>query len=53
MMHDLPGVGQNLQDHLGFTLAYKSKDTDNFGIGLRGTVNLIRHMLQWRNYGPA
>jgi choline dehydrogenase-like flavoprotein len=51
MVHALPGVGQNLQDHLDFTLAYKSKDTDNFGIGLRGTVNLVRHMLEWRKTG--
>ncbi|MEN8738877.1 MAG: GMC family oxidoreductase N-terminal domain-containing protein, partial [Phaeobacter gallaeciensis] len=36
MVHELPGVGQNLQDHLDFTLAYKSKDRDNFGISLPG-----------------
>ncbi len=51
MVHALSGVGQNLQDHLDFTLGYKSKDTDNFGIGLRGTANLIRHILDWRKNG--
>lgn len=51
MVHELAGVGQNLQDHLDFTLAYKSKDTDNFGIGLRGTVNLVKHILEWRKTG--
>ena len=37
MVHELPGVGQNLQDHVDFVLAFKSKDTDVFGIGLAGT----------------
>ena len=53
MVHELPGVGQNLQDHLDFILAYKSKDKDNFGIGLTGTFNLLRHMLQWRKDGTG
>jgi choline dehydrogenase-like flavoprotein len=50
-VHELPGVGRNLQDHLDFVLAWKSKDTDNFGIGLTGTKNLVRHILQWRRDG--
>ncbi|MCM2563557.1 GMC family oxidoreductase N-terminal domain-containing protein [Lutimaribacter sp. EGI FJ00015] len=50
-LHELPGVGKNLQDHLDFTLAWKSKDTDNFGIGLTGGANLLRHMLRWRKDG--
>ncbi len=53
LLHELPGVGQNLQDHLDFTLAYKSKDTDNFGIGLTGTVNLLKHIWQWRKDGTG
>ena len=53
MVHELPGVGQNLQDHLDFILAYKSRDTDNFGLGLTGGINLIRHMLQWRKDGTG
>ncbi|MEP3676876.1 GMC family oxidoreductase N-terminal domain-containing protein [Sulfitobacter sp.] len=53
MVHELPGVGQNLQDHLDFTLGYKTKDTDNFGIGLRGAVNLVKHMREWRKTGKG
>ncbi len=53
MVHELAGVGQNLQDHLDFTLGYKSKDTDNFGIGAKGTVNLIKHALEWRKTGKG
>jgi choline dehydrogenase-like flavoprotein len=53
MVHALPGVGQNLQDHLDFILAHKSKDTDNFGIGVRGAWNLIKHVLKWRKDGAS
>ena len=53
MVHDLPGVGQNLQDHLDFVMAYKTKDTDNFGIGLRGAINLIKAIFKWRKDGNS
>jgi choline dehydrogenase-like flavoprotein len=51
MVHELPGVGQNLQDHIDFTLAYKTRDTDTFGLGAIGTVNLVRNILKWRRDG--
>ncbi len=51
--HDLPGVGKNLQDHLDFILAYKSKDTDNFGIGPVGTARLLGHLWRWRKTGVS
>lgn len=50
---DLPGVGQNLQDHLDFTLAYKSRDTDNFGIGLRAALRMPGHILRWAKTGTG
>ncbi len=53
MVHELPGVGQNLQDHLDFILAYKARDTDNFGIGLAGTIGLFKHILKWRKDGTG
>lgn len=53
LVHELPGVGQNLQDHLDFTLAYKSKDRDNFGISLPGSVSLLKHMADWRKSGTG
>ena len=51
MVHELMGVGQNLQDHLDFTLSYKTSDTNNFGIGLVGTARLIAAMLTWWRTG--
>ncbi|MDQ2093659.1 GMC family oxidoreductase [Rhodalgimonas zhirmunskyi] len=53
MVHELPGVGQNLQDHLDFILAYKTKDTDNFGIGVKATAHLMKNILQWRKDGTG
>lgn len=52
-LHDLPGVGQNLQDHLDFILSWKSNDTDTFGIGLAGSAKLLRHIWQWRKDGTG
>lgn len=53
MVHELPGVGQNLRDHLDFVVAYKSANSDLFGLGAAGTVNLLRHCLQWRKDGTG
>ena len=53
LVHELPGVGQNLQDHLDFTLAYKSRDRDNFGISLPGSVSLLKHINNWRKSGQG
>ena len=53
MVHTLPGVGQNLQDHLDFIQAYKTKDTDNFGIGVAGTFRLIKAIFKWRKDGSG
>ncbi|RFP88032.1 glucose-methanol-choline oxidoreductase [Rhodobacteraceae bacterium 63075] len=53
MVHELPGVGQNLQDHLDFILAYKTRDTDNIGLGLRATMKLTSEILKWRKHGNS
>lgn len=51
--HALPGVGQNLQDHTDFILAYASKDTDLFGIGAKAGLNLMKAILKWRKSGKG
>ena len=53
MVHELAGVGQNLQDHLDFTLSYKTDDTDNFGIGLTGSARLVAAMYRWWRTGTG
>jgi choline dehydrogenase-like flavoprotein len=50
---DLPGVGQNLQDHLDFTVLWKSKDADMIGVGGRGTLNLLGEIRRWKKDGTG
>lgn len=52
-VHELPGVGKNLQDHLDYVMSYKSTQTDLFGFGSVGTINLLKHILQWRKTGDG
>ncbi len=49
----LPGVGQNLQDHVDFTLIYDVKSTDVFGIGPIGFIRLLKHIQQWAKNGSG
>jgi len=51
--HALPGVGKNLQDHLDFVISYQSRQTDMFGIGAVGTVNLTKAIFEWRKTGKG
>lgn len=53
VIHDLPGVGENLQDHVDFILSCKSKETNLFGIGIKATYDLIKHIFQWRKDGTG
>lgn len=53
MVHDLPGVGKNLRDHIDFVLAYKSKSSDMLGVSVRGAVDLLKHIGQWRKDGTG
>lgn len=50
MLHELPGVGQNLQDHIDFIENWKTRDTDNFGIGAVGTVRLLGHIIEYMRH---
>ncbi|MEM7243436.1 MAG: choline dehydrogenase [Pseudomonadota bacterium] len=53
MVHELPGVGQNLQDHLDLTLIYRTKDRNNFGLSLQGGAHVLREILRWRKNGVS
>lgn len=48
LVHELPGVGQNLQDHIDYVTAYKSPSRDTMGISLGGGVDLVKGIFQWR-----
>jgi choline dehydrogenase-like flavoprotein len=53
LMHELPGVGQNLQDHLDFTMSWRSRETDLIGLNLRGAFSALKHIQQWRRDGTG
>jgi len=47
-IHDLPGVGENLQDHADYVLSYDSDVQDNIGFSFRGTFRLISEIFKYR-----
>jgi choline dehydrogenase-like flavoprotein len=42
LVHHLPGVGRNLQDHPDFVFTYRAPGTDTFGLSLSGGLRLWR-----------
>jgi choline dehydrogenase len=48
-LHDLPGVGQNLQDHVTTVLIYRSSRTDaSLGFSMAGAWTMLKSVLEWR-----
>lgn len=45
---DRTEVGANLQDHLDYTMIFRSPDTDMFGMGIMATRDLMRAASEWR-----
>ncbi|NKX45508.1 GMC family oxidoreductase [Roseicyclus persicicus] len=52
-VHVLPGVGRNLQDHLDYTVSYRSLRPDVVGLGPAGLARLLRAGLHWRKTGAG
>jgi choline dehydrogenase-like flavoprotein len=48
VVHDLPGVGQNLQDHPDLTLGYEVDSRELMGVSLKGALRLTGEALQYR-----
>lgn len=53
VIHHLEGVGKNLQDHLDFIFLEKSKDSNLFGLGFRGLINVFKAVKHWRRGEPS
>ena len=51
--HALPGVGQNLQDHLDYVVSYTSPRTDVIGLNPGGLMRVARAGLAWRKTGTG
>ena len=47
VVHALPGVGQNLQDHPDFTFGYAAKSLDLLGISPGGTLRMTREIARY------
>ncbi|HCH23176.1 MAG TPA: glucose-methanol-choline oxidoreductase [Oceanospirillaceae bacterium] len=50
---DLPGVGQNLQDHIDLTISYRTKDTNNLGFSLSAFARFGSHLKSWWQKGEG
>jgi choline dehydrogenase len=49
-VHDLPGVGENLQDHIDYVQAYRTRaDQNTFGLSLRGAKHVLSALMQWKS----
>ncbi|RQT15543.1 GMC family oxidoreductase [Burkholderia contaminans] len=46
---DLPGVGENLQDHPDVVVSYKTNSLDALGVSVRGAIKTLRDIRQYRN----
>jgi choline dehydrogenase-like flavoprotein len=51
--HDLPGVGENLQDHIDFIRLFKSPSKDMFGLSLYAPWQIFKAALEWRKFGTG
>jgi choline dehydrogenase-like flavoprotein len=47
LVHDLPGVGENLQDHLDVSVEYSAKTSVPYGASLRALPKNIMHVANW------
>jgi choline dehydrogenase-like flavoprotein len=48
VVHDSPGVGQNLQDHVDYIINRRVESTDLLGLSLTGSVKLLQAISRWR-----
>ncbi|MFY8206620.1 MAG: GMC family oxidoreductase, partial [Arenimonas sp.] len=49
-VHDLPGVGENLQDHIDYVYTYRTgSDTGTFGFSAPGAYRILKGMQQWKS----
>jgi len=53
VVHELRGVGRNLQDHLDFTLMYKAASPHLFGFTGRSILRLPREIRRYRREGKG
>jgi choline dehydrogenase-like flavoprotein len=51
VVHDLPGVGRNLHDHVDVVQVWDAPHlTDLFGLSFTGIVNVLKGIAEWRGH---
>lgn len=48
VVHELPGVGHNLQDHIDYVMCFRSDSKELIGFSLAGGVRLLRAIGEYR-----
>lgn len=48
VVHDLPGVGQNLQDHPDFVFKYRAKSLDLLGVSAGGSLRMVKEFRRYQ-----
>lgn len=50
VVHDLAGVGQNLQDHIDYVQTWRTRsNTQTFGVSARGTAKMTGALFEWNS----
>jgi choline dehydrogenase-like flavoprotein len=49
VVHDLPGVGKNLQDHPDYVFNYRAKSLDLLGISIGGSFRMLDEIGRYRH----
>ncbi len=47
-VHDLPGVGENLQDHIDYVISYNANVKDNLGFSFMGSFRALADIRRYR-----
>ena len=51
VIKDVPGIGQNLQDHINSVITFRSPgNLETFGVSLLGAANIISSIFEWRKH---
>ncbi len=51
LVHDLPGVGENLHDHIDVVQVINAPElTDTFGLSLVGAWRMVKGIFEWRKH---
>ena len=53
LIHELPGVGKNLQDHIDFNFCFKTNDNNTLGFSPGGFLKILGEAAKWLVHGNS